>query len=74
MVARPGGERFFRNSRVNGAPLTVFEFEPIVIAYICVGVIAAALMIDLVAGLWQILEDWYVLEDGQILDDSPISQ
>jgi hypothetical protein len=40
--------KIFRNSRVNGAPLTVFEFESIVIAYICV---AAALVIDLVAGL-----------------------
>src|SRR5271156_3344209 len=46
--------KIFRNSRVNGAPLTVFgfEFESIVIACICVGVIAPALVIDLVAGLW----------------------
>jgi hypothetical protein len=52
--------KIFRNSRVNGAPLTVFEFEveSIVIACICVGVcddwlggVAAALVIDLVAGL-----------------------
>src|SRR2546423_10733286 len=28
--------KIFRNSRVNGAPLTVFEFESIVIACICV--------------------------------------
>ena len=50
--------KVFRNSRVNGAPLTVFKFESIVIACICVGVcgawlggFAAALVIDLVAGL-----------------------
>src|SRR5271170_4966833 len=44
--------KIFRNSRVNGAPLTVFESESIVIACICVGVCgAAALVIDLVAGL-----------------------
>jgi hypothetical protein len=44
--------KIFRNSRVNGAPLTVFEFEPIVIACICVGVCdAAVLVINLVAGL-----------------------
>src|SRR5271170_7890075 len=44
--------KIFRNSRINGAPLTVFEFESIVIACICVGVCgAAALVIDLVAGL-----------------------
>ena len=30
--------KIFRNSRINGAPLTVFEFESIVIACICVGV------------------------------------
>src|SRR2546429_9825624 len=28
--------KIFRNSRVSGAPLTVFEFESIVIACICV--------------------------------------
>src|SRR4051812_29322745 len=44
--------KIFRNSRVNGAPLIVFEFESTVIACICVGVCgAAALAIDLVAGL-----------------------
>src|SRR5277367_5043278 len=44
--------KIFRNSRVNDAPLTVFEFESIVIACICVGVYgSAALVIDLVAGL-----------------------
>src|SRR2546423_8534218 len=44
--------KIFRNSRVNGAPLTVFEFESIVIACICVGVCgAAALVSDLVGGL-----------------------
>src|SRR2546429_1823890 len=50
--------KIFRNSRVNGAPLTVFEFESIVIACICVGVcggglgeVATALVIDLVASL-----------------------
>src|SRR2546423_1603299 len=29
--------KIFRNSRVNGAPLTLFEFESIVIACMCVG-------------------------------------
>src|SRR3954463_14567997 len=43
--------KIFRNSRVNGAPLTVFEFESIVIACICVGVCVPGLVIDLVAGL-----------------------
>src|SRR5256714_7249015 len=40
--------KIFRNSRVNGAPLTVFEFESIVIACICVGV---CVVFDLVVGL-----------------------
>src|SRR3954469_4948754 len=45
--------KIFRNSRVNGAPLTVFEFESIVIACIRVAVCAfpVAPVIDLVAGL-----------------------
>jgi hypothetical protein len=50
--------KIFRNSRINDAPLTVFEFESIVIACICVGVcgswlgrLAPALVVDLVAGL-----------------------
>src|SRR5271170_1550888 len=42
--------KIFRNSRVNGAPLTLFgfEFESISIACICVGV---CVVFDLVAGL-----------------------
>src|SRR3989440_12790697 len=45
--------KIFRNSRVNGAPLTVFEFELIVIACIFVAVCAfpPAPVIDLVGGL-----------------------
>src|SRR3984957_4609229 len=40
--------KIFRNSRVNGAPLTVFESELIVITCICVGV---CVVFDLVAAL-----------------------
>src|ERR1700733_12453839 len=40
--------KIFRDSRVNGAPLTGFGFESIVIACICFGV---CVVYDLVAGL-----------------------
>src|SRR3954453_18984775 len=40
--------KIFRNSRVNGAPLTVFEFESIVIVCICVGI---CVVFELVGGL-----------------------
>ena len=73
--------KIFRNSRVNGAPLTVFEFESIVIACICVGVCGGwlgglRLLSSLIWWLayWQVLEDWRVLENWQVPDDSPTSQ
>jgi hypothetical protein len=43
--------KFFRNSRIKGAPVALFEFELMLISPVFVGILAA-LVVDLVVGLF----------------------